>query len=316
MNIIRGLNYRFTRYVDLLLWKRDCNRYKNTDYFHYQELCSFHKLPDFSPYQFNVGYGNAQAIETLLGHKIDYYNDYLEHGLWYSENIGVLNWILELKKIGTIYTYSQFRKQIVENALKEGGYSNKVVAVGPYIRGAENFHTKEELKALKKKLGKVLLVLPMHSYPGVDNSYDTDSFLNEIERIKPQFDTVLVCLAYKDVQRGAYEHFKKKGYTLVSNGCPGDPHFLSRQRDLMELSDLTMSNGMGTHIGYSISLNRPHYFFYQKIESKVANPTAAELRELQCREELALKMSELFGKMSFEITGEQVEIIKKYWGLF
>ncbi len=310
------LKYHIGRVLDLLLWMRDCHRYRKIDYFQYKKLCSFHKMPDINPFQYNLGYGNNMAVNALTGHKMNCFRDYLEHGLWYSDTISVLDRIIKTKKVNNIYTYSNFRKEIIEKALSNLGLSNKVIAVGPYIIGAKNFYPREQLEIIKQKLGKTLLVFPMHSYPGVDNQYDQDAFINEIDKIRNNFDTILVCLAYKDVQRKAYKLFNKKGYLLVSNGCPGDPMFLSRQKDLIELSDITMSNGMGTHIGYSIALGKPHYFFYQRIDSKVAKPTAAELRELQVREDMAQKVKLLFGQFSDVISEEQVHFIKQLWGEF
>ena len=39
--------------------------------------------------------------------------------------------------------------------------------------------------------------------------------------------------------------------------------FLSRLRSLISISDLTMSNSVGTHVGYCVYMGKPHYVYGQ-----------------------------------------------------
>ena len=66
------------------------------------------------------------------------------------------------------------------------------------------------------------------------------------------YDTVLISMIGYDIQQGFDKKYRNKGYRIVSSGTRNDPYFLNRQRDLMELADMTISNNIGTHIGYSI----------------------------------------------------------------
>lgn len=73
---------------------------------------------------------------------------------------------------------------------------------------------------------------------------------------------------------------KDKGYTIVCPGNRFDPRFLSYQRDMIELSGMTMSNDLGTHIGYIVALNGPHYMFKQKVELNLEHEDAKIVTDL------------------------------------
>lgn len=86
---------------------------------------------------------------------------------------------------------------------------------------------------------------------------------------------------------------------------------MNRQRDLIELADMTISNSIGTHIGYCICLGTPHYLFAQKID------WAGGIKE-QDRITLSTRVElyNAFGSRRPIITPQQIEIVKKYWGEF
>jgi hypothetical protein len=156
----------------------------------------------------------------------------------------------------------------------------------------------------------------MHSWTGVDNEFDKDELVQEIERLKPQFETIMVCLYYMDIQKGKHKPFKEKGYTIVCNGSRFDMNFISRHRDIIELADVTMSNGIGTHIGYSIALNRPHYYFKQNMEQTIDPSRPSEIPEQEFRIEFEKDFVKTFGKFTYEITEEQKQFVRYYWGEF
>ena len=70
---------------------------------------------------------------------------------------------------------------------------------------------------------------------------------------------------------------------VVTAGYIMDPLFLSRLKSIIQLSDLTMSNNVGTHLGYCIYLNKPHWIVRQKIGNTSHNQKHLE-RELNQRE--------------------------------
>ena len=125
------------------------------------------------------------------------------------------------------------------------------------------------------------------------------------------YDTVFISMIGYDIELGANKYYEDKGYVVVTSGSRSDPYFLNRQRDLIELADMTISNSIGTHIGYCICLGTPHYLFTQRIDwaggikeqDRITLSTRAELYNA-------------FGSRRPIITPQQIEIVKKYWGEF
>lgn len=314
---IRNPKAIYDEYKDHYLYRKYNKYFGSVDYFNYSELVKMPNLPNLeTPFSFNISYGNFQAVQAGYSGRLDMKKDYVEHGLCYAEYAPLLLSILKEKPLGRIFTYSERRKGQLERILAKEGYNNEVVSIGPMINLVPNFHTKEELSAIKRKLGKVLLVFPMHSWTGVDNIFDDDELVMEIERLKPQFDTVMVCMYYMDVRKGKHIPYEKKGFTVVCNGDRFDSHFIQRHRDIIELADVTMSNGIGTHVGYSICLNRPHYYYKQKMEQKIDEKFQNETPEQEFRVGFEKELVKTFGTFSYEITEEQKEFVRLYWGTF
>lgn len=132
------------------------------------------------------------------------------------------------------------------------------------------------------------------------------------------YDSIFVSMYWVDIVNGKHKIYMDKGYTIVCSGNRFDPRFLSRQRDLIELSDMTMSNDLGTHVGYSVALNRPHYMFKQKVELNLEHEDAKIVTDLQnIQSDFDKERNEIqqvFGEYRQEITEEQRKIVAYYWG--
>ena len=288
----------------------------HVDYFHPERFS--HDIPLYAyPYLpgilGNKCYGNIHAIKNATG-KNFHKHCMIEHGLYFAEYVLKDECIMTC--IDTIYTYSNYRKNAI---LKEFGknFDKEIIMVGPYIQYADYFKSKDKLKALKSQLGKILLVFPTHSFEDCDDLYDFNQFSQCIDEMAKDYDTVLISMIGYDIQQGFDKKYRNKGYRIVSSGTRNDPYFLNRQRDLMELADMTISNNIGTHIGYSICLGTPHYIFNQDITSikKAASAQASDhLQAIRDREYAEIKA--VFNSREPIITPEQIAVVKKYWGPF
>ena len=82
---------------------------------------------------------------------------------------------------------------------------------------------------------------------------------------------------------------------------------------MIKLADMTISNAVGTHIGYCIYLNRPHYIFSQSV-NYIANSTMEEKRiknirnqnqEIETEMEETQEIENAFSEYRLEIKDSQ-----------
>lgn len=288
------------------------HKVKNIDYFDYRRLVSpNHKIP----YGFGsvLNYGNWKAVAKLKGSSFNFLTEYLEHGASFlksTESVQSLGYP-DRPGIKKIYTISAFRKNVIKQYLTKKGLTDRdVVAVGPYIMGVKNFHDKKKMKEIKDKYGRILLVMPSHSNT-ILTKYNSDEFTDFIESKKGDFDSVFICMYWKDLLEKPNEvaFYEKLGYIVVCNGHRHDPMFMSRQRDLLELADMLMTNQISSCIGYAVALGIPVCYFNQDVY--YFTPDEESKKTL---DEVKLEVIHLFGKYSFEITKEQKYFVEKYFG--
>lgn len=259
-------------------------------------------------------YGYVHQIKNFAGTKKDL-RGYIEHGLFWGGMVhqDEKNWHYK-----RIYTLSNRRKEDIAKKIS----GKDIVTFGPYIHYATPLFTEEARKKLKKELGKVLLVFPSHSVKNVDAVFDLEQFIAEINLRKKGFDTVLISMYFIDAQNEKLvAAYKKEGFKIVTSGHKFDNYFVARQRTIIELADMTMSNEVGTHVGYCIYLQKPHYIFSQKID-KVAISAHEQMRidtvsePNDFKRELAQKESfkALFGKYEELISEAQHAKCADFWG--
>ncbi|PKG87103.1 hypothetical protein CXF91_13905 [Planococcus sp. Urea-3u-39] len=262
-------------------------------------------------YKGNSLYGISSAFRKYAGHhrKI---NACIEHGVYFGSYVD----LKETSKSGfpAVITFSENRKKHIKNETKK-----PVFLVGPYISYVESFYNETKVNLLKEKLGKTLLVLPVHSIDRLVTNYDIKSFIKEINKIKyaHDFNTVLVCLYWKDILLGRDEIYKNEGFTVVSNGYREDPYFLSRLKTFIEISDHTISNSIGTHIGYSVAMGKPHTVIKQDLEYKGATDLDLKSESVLATSSFLEKeeVFKVFKDFDEQISEKQKEICNKYWGL-
>lgn len=260
-------------------------------------------------------YGHAHHLKKYAGLKSDL-KSYLEHGLFWGGMVHPDERYWHFKKI---ITFSKVRKSAIESVLP----SKIAIPVGPYIHYAEGVYTAEKMAALKAELGKVLLVFPSHSLKNLEAQFDFEQFLEEINCLKSDFDTVLVSLYFIDAQDAArVKMYTDRGFRIVTSGHKFDHNFIARQKTIIQLADATISNEVGTHVGYCIHLNKPHYLFKQILERKSSNREEIKRHEwlfdndiISAREQQYAEIYEAFSNnRKDEITQQQRSVVEKYWG--
>lgn len=247
-------------------------------------------------------------------------NFYVEHGLYFGD-------LVRENAVNSIYdgviTFSKHRAKIINDKSDK-----KVFTIGPYVHYADDYYELEEFKKIKAKLGKTLLFFPPHSIKGHDAKYDISSIATRLKEFKTEYNTIMVCMYYKDVQRGLHKEFENENFFVVTAGHFYDYNFLSRLKSIIKLSDHTVSMAIGTHIGYCLQLDKSHEIinkdssvtipddtnklFSSIKESEIENRGSNYLKTFTEDEETILNA---FFNMGSIITIEQQKISDKYWGL-
>lgn len=260
--------------------------------------------PSYEIHKPNEWYGHASIFKNFLNLPKSYIFKFtIEHGMHLT------NSMLNLEKeslLPSVVTYSQFRKKAITPSGK------KAFCVGPFIHYAPHYLSKSQLQKEKKKLGKVLLVFPSHSSVDFALDYDVQEFLKKVRRIAKDFDTVRICLYWKDVLRGRAANYSE--YECVSAGHIMDPMFLPRLKSIIETSDLGVSSVAGNHVGYSLFMGKPHVILPQKHTISGNKSEKKLIEDAWWKEKSYVEILKAFSNYSDKISSDQKKIIGYYWG--
>ena len=271
----------------------------------------------FIPYHPNPEsnlFGHIELFKRYINNNLDLLNVHIQHGVILGK---LVQEIMINSFADTIITYGENRKRLIQKTTPK-----KVIAVGPYIRYAKSRLTIDELGKLKNLYGKTLLVFPAHS--SVDRtkiSFDQISLVRKIKEIvvKNDIKTVFINLFYSDCNKEAIDYYEKEGFKVCTAGYWLSDNFLPNLRTIIELSDFTMSNRMGTHIGYCLALNKPHYIFNQDHNEEFIGLKGKEDLEQTLTNEYYSKIDSdriesVFMEENFTISYKQIEIVNEFWG--
>jgi hypothetical protein len=316
-SVFKDFFFRIKIIKQYLFYKYYCLVRSRISFFDYKNF-NF-EIPLYSKYN-NIGhygnrcYGNYYAIKNKLKEKF-IEDSIIEHGIYFGENVLIDDYKDRLPK--AIYTYGEYRF----NVLKANKIlSNlQVIKVGPYIKYAKSFYSPVELKNIKAEQGKTLTIFPVHGSSDSNPSYVPEDFIDSIKFHSVDFDTILVCLYWVDIVNGLHNKFllidKVK---IVCAGTRNDPYFLGRLKNIIELSDMTMTNAIGTHLGYCVSLNKPLFYY----NSNVKWDNSKDLHDVYNKQYYSVFFNENnlflneFGDFSTVLNSNQINLVKYFWGEF
>lgn len=231
----------------------------------------------------------------------------IEHGVYFNNFISDNEWVNS--GLPGIITFGNYRYETLRKSSEK-----PIFQIGPYIHYVDNLYNDDELQNIKRKLGKNITVFPTHSIDDDKISYDVNQLCSEIENIKLKFNcnSITICLYWRDIEIGINKIYQDKGYKVVCAGHRNNPNFLSNLKSIILLSDITISNGLGTHLGYCLYLKKPHIIIKQdKYRQKVYdNPEKYEkifISEIEEIENYFIEQNEI-------INNKQISIMNKYWG--
>ncbi len=254
-------------------------------------------------------YGQEQWLKEYCGYK-DAVFAYIEHGVYFGDNTSKVGWTPEWD-LGNIITFGDSRY----NLLKDLYPDYNVLRIGPRVHYAPtNKAYYEELKTKLDPTGKTMALYPLHSLHDDKHSFNTQEFLDgAFEKGKELgVKNYLLSLHPTDFDHGADLLYKDTNVVLVTGG-PANEGFLPRLRSIMELADVTYSNSLGTHVGYSVYLGTPHILDLRSNPSRNKGEFSSKVREHYYEEQTTF--AKVFsGDDGLTITKEQRELCDYYWG--
>lgn len=255
----------------------------------------------------NSYYGHEYWLKRYSNYYEDIYG-LIEHGLYFGEDESKVGFKTEWE-IGNIITYGDYRAQLLRRL-----YPNfNIETIGPRIHYADiDMDYYNELKSKIDVTKKTMTIFPAHSLAGEQAYYAIDKLISNVKEISDSLGitNLLISLHPADLIHGLQSEFEKRNLVVVSSGTD-EYSFLPRQKAIYKISDLTYSNSLGTHIGYSIYMRTPHIL---KPETMILRPESDMLSKTFYREEA--DFAKMFSGTSdpFKITSEQLDFYDYYFG--
>lgn len=216
----------------------------------------------------NHYYGHEYWLKKYSGYS-DTVFAIIEHGVYFGDNRSLVcpkeEW-----ELGSVITFGDSRVRI----LKEMNHEYNVIPIGPRIHYAEtDTDYYKELYDQIDHSGKVLTLYPAHSLSANKSSYDSSLFLKQAEELAEKIGakTIMVSLHPSDYLHHLDLRFKDSKIIIVGGGN-NSFKFLPRLRAIFELSDVTFSNALGTHVGYSVYMGTPHVLNIESNHTTYMNP--------------------------------------------
>ena len=247
----------------------------------------------------------------------------IEHGLYLGNNTAMVGLKHEWE-LGTILTSSLYRKNLIAKIFP----NYYCQTIGPMIHYAScNDEFKEKLQSGLDSTARTLLFFPVHGNEKFSPVYDTEKSIIKILKIADDWDckNIIISVFLNDIQMfnevvhkiGAEDRVK-----IASSGDRYNEQFLCNQRTMIESADLTVSNNLGTHLGYCIYFGKPHILFPQDFsyegDEKVRDEDFGVANRSQNWksdfENERLMFQSLFNGSSENITQEQYNTCNFYWG--
>lgn len=259
----------------------------------------------------NDFYGHARAMKAYAGRPLNVsLKASMEHGAALVDKC----WDELLRApLPAVLVMSRFRKEVVTRLTDK-----PVHVLGPFLHYAGHALPPEERTAQRQRLGRMLLAFPVHSSHNITIDCCVDSFCRKLERLGKDFDSIVVCVYWKDVLLGRADEYVQRGFEVVSCGHMFDLDFLPRLKTLLRLASLTVSNGLSTALGYSLSMNIPSVILPTILGLGAATPEIFAREFTSYHDTRAFDFSlieEAFGDPQSGITPKQLELARHYLGL-
>lgn len=260
--------------------------------------------PDFIRFGIpdNSLYGINRHIEIPNNRR-----NFIEHGSFLGDYV---HRVESGRAITTIFCMGTERKKYLETVFSDKEVIN--------ISGLMS-HVKPNMLPLGDDISSdyALLILT-HSTA----TLQVEGNYNWVKPLLSSFSEVVVLLYYLDWERA--EYFRNLGCKVVCNGHKYDRNFLNRQKYVLESARVVITDNIGSHIGYAVSVNTPVLYVEGDFELKANSPEGrnqldkenTEVRQSVVQElktAFYSKFSSINQTKEFKITEDQLDLVKKWW---
>lgn len=249
----------------------------------------------------NDFYGHARLLKRYAG--VPRYRSLkavIEHGINFQDH----EWSIDLASgLPVFLVAGEERARRVSSTA-----ACSAVAIGPLVLYAPPGRAPSRRR--------VLVAFPAHSTHHVDAEYDVDNFATAVLEAAAGFDETLVCLYWRDVQRGLMETYARRGLRCVTAGHIFDPNFLIRLRCIIEEGTAVITNEVGSHLVYAVALGRPVWVTDQDIryaaDAEVLVRDGADSESWPHQQFRELR--DLFADRRDELSAEQQDVVSEIGG--
>ena len=181
--------------------------------------------------------------------------------------------------------------------------------IGPYIHYSSCYYSHEKTEEIRKKYGKVLLVFPPHTTEYGDEAHILDDFYsNVLNRVGKNYDTIMACVFWTDIEKDYIKRISSSGAILVSAGFKLDSNFVKRLKTIIQISDTVLYPAFTTSIGYAFYLGKNIicYAYDAGTHDNNSNVFIKQYNDLFC------SVFSIENDRSYE---DKYSLIDRYWGL-
>lgn len=262
-------------------------------------------VDDFNPrlfYKEKHHYGHYKILRKL---NLSIRENEIDHGGAYFDGVYSDSEIDE-----RFFNYKSLvvASEIRANAIIEANYKKHsiskletICSVGPYINYVNTSISFNRILKIKKRLGSTVVVFPRHSHEKFTSAKSSDIFLETIDSLNKKYQSVLVCMYWKDIKLKRHKIFQDMGYKIVTAGHRADWNFINRLKTIITLADFSISDDVSTNLGFCINMGVPHKVVLTELEKIKLNKEKREVYEV-------------FNSENKVITQDQIEMVNKYWG--
>ncbi len=110
------------------------------------------------------------------------------------------------------------------------------------------------------------IVFPFHSTQRANVVGNYENYATQLESLPDHFKPIVVCLYYRDLERGLDGPFRAHGFDVTTNGGLMDPLFLERFISNCAGMRFATSNSLGTSSLYAMYLGLQFFLYGPKID--------------------------------------------------